>query len=67
MKLIYLQKKIEEAMCDLENIDCLTVKNKSIILENQKRINRAYKLLDKMREEIINERIKNKLAKQKQK
>lgn len=67
MKLIYLQKKIEEAMCDLENIDCLTVKNKSIFLENQKKINRAYNLLDKMREEIINERIKNKLAKQKQK
>lgn len=67
MKLIYLQKKIEEAMCDLENIDCLTVKNKKTFLENQKEINRAYKLLDKMREEIINERIKNKLAKQKQK
>ena len=67
MKLIYLQKKIEEAMCDLENIDCLTVKNKSIFLENQKKINKAYKLLDKMREEIINERIKNILAKQKQK
>lgn len=67
MKLIYLQKKIEEAMCDLENIDCLTIKNKSTFLENQKRINRAYNLLDKMREEIINERIKNKLAKQKQK
>lgn len=67
MKLIYLQKKIEEAMCDLENIDCLTVKNKKTFLENQKKINRAYKLLDKMREEIINERIKNKLAKQKQK
>lgn len=67
MKLIYLQKKIEEAMCDLENIDCLTIKNKSTFLENQKRINRVYKLLDKMREEIINERIKNKLAKQKQK
>ena len=67
MKSIYLQKKIEEAMCDLENIDCLTVKNKKIFLENQKKINKAYKLLDKMREEIINERIKNKLAKQKQK
>lgn len=67
MKLIYLQKKIEEAMCDLENIDCLTIKNKSTFFENQKRINRAYKLLDKMREEIINERIKNKFAKQKQK
>ena len=46
MKLIYLQKKIEEAMCDLENIDCLTVKNKSIFLENQKKINKAYELLD---------------------
>lgn len=67
MKLIYLQKKIEEAMCDLENIDCVTIKNKSTFLENQKKINRAYNLLDKMREEIINERIKNKLAKQKQK
>ena len=67
MKLIYLQKKIEETMCDLENIDCLTVKNKRTFLENQKKINRAYNLLDKMREEIINERIKNKLAKQKQK
>lgn len=67
MKLIYLQKKIEEAMCDLENIDCLTVKNKKTFLENQKKINKAYKLLDKMREEIINERIQNKLAKQKQK
>lgn len=67
MKLIYLQKKIEEAMCDLENIDCLTIKSKKTFLENQKKINRAYKLLDKMREEIINERIKNKLAKQKQK
>lgn len=67
MKLIYLQKKIEEAMCDLENIDCLTIKNKKTFLENQKKINRAYKLLDKMREEIINEIIKNKLAKQKQK
>lgn len=65
MKSIYLQKKIEEAMRDLENIDCLTIKNKSIFLKNQKKINRAYKLLDKMREEIINERIKNKLAKQK--
>ena len=67
MKLIYLQKKIEEAMCDLENIDCLTVKNKSIFLENQKKINKAYELLDKIREQIINERLKNKLAKQKQK
>lgn len=67
MKLINLQKKIEEAMCDLENIDCLTIKNKKTFLENQKKINKAYELLDKIREQIINERIKNKLAKQKQK
>ena len=67
MKLINLQKKIEEAMCDLENIDCLKVKNKRTFLENQKKINKAYELLDKMREQIINERIKNKLEKQKQK
>ena len=59
MKLIYLQKNIEEVMCDLENIDCLTIKNERTFLENQKKINKAYKLLDKMREEIINERIKN--------
>ena len=67
MKLINLQKKIEEAKRDIENIDYLTIKNKRTFLENQKKINKAYKLLDKMREEIINERIKNKLAKQKQK
>ena len=54
-------------MCDLENIDCLTIKNERTFLENQKKINKAYELLDKMREQIINERIKNKLAKQKQK
>ena len=67
MRLIYVQKKIEEAMNDLDNIDCLTVKNKNVFLENQKKINRAYDLLDKIRNEILNERIQNKLAKQKQK
>ena len=28
-------------MCDLENIDCLTIKNKKTFLENQKKINKA--------------------------
>ena len=67
MKLINLQKKIEEAMCDIENIDYLTIKNKRTFLKNQKKINKAYELLDKMREQIINERIQNQLAKQPQK
>lgn len=67
MRLIYVQKKIEKVMSNLDNIDCLTVKNKNVFLENQKRINRAYSMLDQIRDEIINERIQNKLAKQKQK
>ena len=67
MKLINLQKKIEEAKREIENIDWLTIKNKRTFLENQKKINKAYELLDKMKKQIINERIKNKIAKQKQK
>lgn len=67
MKLKDVQIRIEKAMSILDNIDCLTIKSKKTFIENQKKINVAYNVLDKIRDEIIKERVMNKFAKQEKK
>lgn len=63
MKLSYVLKKTKETMKILENIEFTSYTFK----QNQIMVNKAYKNLDDFKGEILNEMIKNKLEKQKQK
>lgn len=63
MKLSYVLKKTKETMKILENIEFSSYKFK----QNQIMVNKAYNNLDDFKDEILNEMVKNKLEKQKQK
>lgn len=57
MTLEYIQKVIENIMKEIENIDFYKQEQRR---NNQKQIQKAYFLLDKFRDELIREQIKNK-------
>lgn len=57
MPLEYIQKVIENIMKEIENIDFYKQEQRR---NNQKQIQKAYFLLDKFRDELIREQIKNK-------
>lgn len=47
-------------MQTIENINFIEFKSIKGRLENQKKVNQAYKMLDNFRDELIREHIKNK-------
>ena len=60
MTISYVYKKITEAMQTIENINFIEFKTIRGRLENQKKVNQAYKMLDNIRAELERESIKNK-------
>ena len=56
----HVYKKITEVMQVIENINLYEITTLSRRMVNQKNINKAYKMLDELREEIEREHIKNK-------
>lgn len=60
MTISHVYKKITEVMQTIENINFIEFKSIKGRLENQKKVNQAYKMLDNFRDELIREHIKNK-------
>ena len=60
MTISHVYKKITEVMKTIENINFIEFKSIKGRLENQKKVNQAYKMLDNFRDELIREHIKNK-------
>ena len=60
MTISYVYKKITEAMQTIENINFIEFKTIRGRLENKKKVNQAYKMLDNIRAELERESIKNK-------
>ena len=60
MTISHAYKKITEVMQTIENINFIEFKSIKGRLENQKKVNQAYKMLDNFKDELIREHIKNK-------
>lgn len=60
MTISYVYKKLTEVMQTIENINFIEYKSLTGRLENQRRVNRAYKMLDNLKAELEREHIKNK-------
>lgn len=60
MTISHVYKKITEVMQTIENINFIEFKSIKGRLENQKKVNQAYKMLDNFKDELIREHIKNK-------
>ena len=53
MKISYAYKKISEAMALIDNINLYKVSTITVRMLNQKKLHKAYKLLDNFRDELI--------------
>lgn len=60
MTISHVYKKITEVMKVIENINFIEFKSIKGRLENQKKVNQAYKMLDNIRAEMERESIRNK-------
>lgn len=60
MKISYAYKKISEAMTLIDNINLYEVSTVTVRMLNQKKLHKAYKLLDNFRDDLIREKIINK-------
>lgn len=60
MTISHVYKKITEVMQTIENINFIEFKTIRGRLENQKKVNQAYRMLDELRAEMERERIRNK-------
>ena len=60
MKISYVYKKISEAMSLIDNINLYETSTMTVRMLNQKKLHKAYKLLDNFRDELIRENIINK-------
>ena len=60
MTISHVYKKITEVMQTIENINFIEFKTIRGRLENQKKVNQAYRMLDELRAEMEREIIRNK-------
>lgn len=60
MKISHVYKIVNETMAILENINLYDVSTITVRMLNQKKLHKAYKVLDNFRDELIRENIKNK-------
>lgn len=60
MTISHVYKKITEVMKIIENINFIEFKSIRGRLENQKKVNKAYRMLDDLRAEMERESIRNK-------
>lgn len=57
MTIKYVQEIIKKAMYEIETVDFFNNEKRR---DNQKKLNKAYNILDKFNDELIREQIKNK-------
>lgn len=60
MTISYVYKRVSEVMLLIDNINLYEVSTITSRMLNQKKLHKAYKLLDNFRDELIREHIKNK-------
>ena len=60
MTISHVYNKVTETMKVIENVNFIEYKSLKGRLENQKKVNQAYRMLDELRAEKERERIRNK-------
>lgn len=60
MTINHVYKRVSEAMKVIENVNFIEFKSMQGRIENQKKVNKAYRMLDEFRAELERESIKNK-------
>ena len=60
MTLSRVYKKVSEAMSLIENLNLYEIESRQVRIVNQQKLNKAYRVLDNFRDELIRESIKNK-------
>ena len=60
MTISHAYKRVSEAMSLIENLNFYEIDSRQVRILNQQKLNKAYKLLDNFRDELIRENIRNK-------
>ena len=60
MTISHVYKKVNEVMQTIENINLYEMTSATTRRINQQKLNKAYKILDNFRDELIRENIRNK-------
>lgn len=60
MTLSRVYKKVSEAMSLIENLNLYEIESRQVRIVNQQKLNKAYRVLDNFRDELIRESIRNK-------
>ena len=60
MTISHAYKKVSEAMSLIENLNLYEIESRQVRIVNQQKLNKAYRVLDNFRDELIRESIRNK-------
>lgn len=60
MTISHAYKKVSEAMSLIENLNFYEIESRQVRIVNQQKLNKAYRVLDNFRDELIRESIRNK-------
>ena len=60
MTLNYVHKKVTEFMTYIQSINLYEIESRQVRIVNQQKLNKAYRVLDNFRDELIRESIRNK-------
>ena len=60
MTISHVYKKVSEAMSLIENLNFYEIESRQVRIVNQQKLNKAYRVLDNFRDELIRESIRNK-------
>ena len=60
MTIGHAYKRVSEAMSLIENLNLYEIESRQVRIVNQQKLNKAYRVLDNFRDELIRENIKNK-------
>lgn len=60
MTISHAYKRVSEAMSLIENLNFYEIDSRQVRILNQQKLNKAYKVLDNFRDELIRENIRNK-------
>ena len=60
MTISHAYKKVSEAMSLIENLNFYEIESRQIRVKKQQKLNKAYRVLDSFRDELIRESIRNK-------
>lgn len=57
MKISYVYKKVKEVMAIIENINFIELESRVVKIDNQRKLNKVYNILNNFKDELIREKI----------